>query len=286
MLSTILRTVVTIFLLIFPFLGGAFISKYSPYKEGNNMTDFIFVYGAFILVAAFILFYITCRFRSSFVQPTRPAVILFFIGLIMLGIAGLAAPPDLGIKMLEHPEREHCRYIILLIGAILFGLYFLDLFLNDRLQLKGAQKWIMILLFIIPMVELIWELLHHYSYPEGLKEWVGKGNKIEDFNKNYDDRRVGTIGAIGRFLLFILILRLSVTLYKLRKVRIWNPILLSVFCILGMASACTMFLFFNFQFQPEKALGFLFIFFIPGIPFILMYWIGAAMLTKKPGQIS
>jgi hypothetical protein len=284
MISKILRTLVTILLVIFPFLGGVLISKYTPYTEGNSMMNFVLIYAAFILVTASLLFYITHRFKQSFVQPTRPGIILFFIGCIMLGIAGLAAPPDLSIKMLEHPEREHCRYILLFIGAILFGLYFLDLLINDRLQLKGTQKWIAITLFILAMIELIWEFSHHYSYPEGLKEWVGKGNKVEDFSKNYDDWKVGTTGAIGRFIIFMLTFWLSVTLYKARKIRIWNPILNSFFCILGITSAVVMFLYFTYELHPPKALDFLFIFFIPGIPFLLMYWIGVALLTKKPQQ--
>ncbi len=284
MLSKIMRVLVTTFLILFPFLGGALIGKHTPYIEGNSMMGFIAIYVSLILLAASILLYITLSFRQSFVQPTRPAVILFFIGCVMLGIAGLAAPPDLSIKMLEHPEREHCRYIILFTGAILFCLYFLDLFINDRLRLKGAQKWIAVILFSVAMIEMIWEFSHHYSYPEGLKAWVGKGNKAEDFGKNFDDWKAITAGAIGRFAIFLLIIWLSVKLYKLRRAHIWNPILNSVFCTLGIASAITMFLFFNYQIQTPKAVGFLFIFFIPGIPFILIYWIGVALLTKKPQQ--
>ena len=284
MISKILRTPVIIFLVIFPFLGGALLSKHTPYTEGNTMMNFVFIYIAFILVAASFLFFITHRFRQSFVQPVRPGIILFFIGCIMLGIAGLAAPPDLSIKMLEHPEREHCRYILLFIGAILFGLYFLDLFITDRLQLKGTQKRIVVTMFILAMVEMIWEFSHHYSYPEGLKEWVVKGNKVEDFEKNYDDWKAATKGAIGRLIIFTLILWLSVKLYKMRSVRIWSPILSSLFSILGIVSAISMFLYFNYGMQSPKSLGFLFIFFIPGIPFLLMYWIGVAVLTKKPEQ--
>jgi hypothetical protein len=284
MISKILRILVTILLVLLPFLGGALIGKYTPYADGNSMMNYILIYAAFILVIGSLLFYIIHRFRPSFVQPTRPGVILFFIGCVMLGIAGLSAPPDLSIKMLEHPEREHYRYIILFIGAILFGLYFLDLFINNRLQLKRTQKRIAITLFIIAMIELIWEFSHHYSYPEGLKEWVGKGNEAKDFEKNYDDWKAITKGAIGRLVIFMLIIWLSVKLYKIRSVSIWNPILNSFFCTLGIASAVSMFLFFNYHMEFPKALGFLFVFFIPGIPFLLMYWIGVALLTKRPEQ--
>jgi hypothetical protein len=32
--------------------------------------------------------------------------------------------------------------------------------------------------------------------------------------------------------------------------------------------------------EIPKELGFLMLFFIPGLPFLIMYWIGVALLTK------
>lgn len=279
-LKIIIKTFVIILLILFPFLGGALLGKHSPYTEGNSMTKFILIYSLFVLVLALILVYMTMKFKESLIQPVLPGILLFFIGCVMLGIAGLAAPPDLTIKMLEHPEREHCRYIVLFIGAIFFGLYFINLFINNPLQLKGTYKWVIIGIFGLVMVELLWEFSHHYLYPEGLKEWVDKGNKAEDFNKTYEDWKVITTGAIGRFFFYLLMLLLSLRLYKIRRIAIWNPILSTFLCLLGIISSIAFFLYGAFNIEIPKELGFLMLFFIPGLPFLIMYWIGVALLTK------
>ncbi len=279
-LKKILKTLLVILLILLPLLGGALLSRYSPYTDGNGMKNFVFVYSLFVIAVASILFYLTNKFRQTLVQPVLPGILLFFVGCVMIGIAGLAAAPDLTIKMLEYPEREHCRYILLFIGAIFFGLYFINLFINNSLQLRGTFKWIMIGIFALAMVELLWEFTHHYRYPEGLKEWIAKGNKAEEFNKNYDDWKMITTGAIGRFFIYILMLLLSLRLYKIRRIAIWNPLLNTLLCILGIISSIAFFLYGAYNIETPKELGFLMLFFIPGLPFLIIYWIGVALLTK------
>ncbi len=78
MVRKILKTVITIILILFPFWGSALISGFTPYNEGNSITDFILAYGLLTIVAAAILFYFTSRFKDAFVQPTLPGIILFF----------------------------------------------------------------------------------------------------------------------------------------------------------------------------------------------------------------
>ena len=279
-LKQTLKILGIILLILFPFLGGALLSKHTPYTEGNSMTSFVVIYSVFVLVVVSGLIFITNKYKQSFVQPVLPGILLFVLGCVMMGIAGLAVAPDLSIKMLEHPEREHFRYILLLSGALFFGLYFVQLLTKKALQLNSIFKWGMIIIFALTMIELIWEFSHHYLYPEALKEWVDKGNRAEDFNKNYDDWRSITTGAIGRFLVYILMLWLSLRLYRLRRVSIWNPILTSFLCFLGIISAIAFFLYGAYNIEIPKELGFLMLFFIPGIPFLIMYWIGIALLTK------
>ncbi len=279
-LKKVLKTLGIILLILFPFLGGALLSKHSPYTDGNSMTNFAIIYSLFVLCSALVLLYLTNKFKRFLVQPVLPGILLFFVGCVMMGIAGLAAPPDLTIKMLEHPEREHCRYIVLFIGAIFFGLYFINLFIHNSLQLKNTFKWIMIAIFTLAMVELLWEFSHHYLYPEGLKEWVDNGNKAEDFNKAYDDWKMITTGAIGRFFIYILMLWLSLRLYKIRRIAIWNPIINTFLCLLGIFSSIAFFLYGAYNIEIPKELGFFMLFTIPGLPFLIMYWIGVALLTK------
>lgn len=282
MTQKIIKTLLTFLLIFFPFWGSIFLGKHTPYTEGNSLGNFIMVYALTTIIAVGVLLYCTSRFKTSFVQPVVPGIILFLMGCVMLGIAGLAAPPDLSIKMLDHPEREHFRYILLSIGLLFFAMFFLHLFLRDALSLTFAQRQLMIALVVITIVEIIWEFYHHYQYPEGLQKWVAEGNSADDFSKNYDNWKVGSIGSIGRIVIYTLILWLSVKLYKLKRITIWNPILSVVFCILGLISSFIMFFYFMFDMEAPKELGFLFLFFIPGIPFLLMYWIGIALLMKKP----
>lgn len=269
-----------ILLILFPFLGGALLSKHSPYAEGNSMTSFVVIYSLFVLVVVTGLIFITNKYKQSFVQPVLPGILLFVLGCVMLGIAGLAVPPDLSIKMLEHPEREHFRYIILFIGALFFGLFFVQLLSKNTLQFNRAYNWVLIVMVALIMTELIWEFSHHYLYPEGLKEWVDKGNKAEDFNKSYDNPGVIITGAVGRFLIYILMIWLSFRLYKIRRISIWNPILNSFLCLLGIVASIAFFLYGAYNIETPKEFGFLMLFTIPGLPFLIMYWIGVALLTR------
>lgn len=279
-LKKILKTIVIIVLIVFPFLGGALLGKHTPYTEGNSMTSFVALYSVFVFVVLFSLIFITTKYKHSFVQPVLPGILLFVLGCVMTGIAGLAVAPDLSIKMLEHPEREHFRYILLFIGALFYGLFFVQLLTKNALQLNNTFKWIMIIIFVLAMTELLWEFSYHYFYPEGLKNWIDKGNKAEDFAKSYDDWRSIITGAVGRFLIYVLMLWLSIRLYKIRRIAIWNPIISSFLCVLGIISSIAFFLYGAYNIETPKQFGFLILFIIPGLPFLIMYWISIALLTK------
>ena len=282
MLTKILKTILIILLILFPVLGGILVlSSHTPYTEGNSMANFVLIYAAFAFVAVFVLIWITRKYQHLFVQPVLPGVILFGVGLVMMGIAGLAAPPDLTIKMLDHPEREHFRYIVLFVGAVLFGFYFLQVWSKNSLQLSTTFKGLLLVMTSLIMIEMIWEFSHHYHYPEGLKAWVDAGNQAEDFNKHYDDSKSMILGAIGRILVYTLMVWLSIRLYKIRRIRIWSPILTAVLCAFGIISAVTYFTYAVVDMEVPKSVEFLFLFFIPGLPFLILYWIGVALLTKS-----
>ena len=117
-----------------------------------------------------------------------------------------------------------------------------------------------------------------------LKEWVGEGKNVEEFSKNYDSTTILNIGVIGRYFQFISIIWLSIHLYKLRKIKIWCPIINTIFSLLGIVSATLVYIT---QFPFPKGFEFLMLFFIPGIPFLLLYWLGVALLTNfKKSEIT
>ena len=142
----------------------------------------------------------------------------------------------------------------------------------------------MTLILFVAFAEFIWEFYHHYLYPEGLKEWVGEGKNVEEFSKNYDSTTILNIGVFGRYFQFILIIWLSLRLYKLRQIKIWCPIINTIFSILGIVSATIVYIT---GFPFPKGFEFLLLFFIPGIPFFLLYWLGVALLTNyKKSEIA
>lgn len=272
MKQKIFITLIALILGFLPFLVGTSIGKYSPYVETNSVTDYVVIWSVISMAFATIIFLLLRSF-----QLDRIGVLLFLLICPMVGIIGLAAPPDLSIKMLEHPEREHLRYIMLFIATAIFGLLTIFLFKGNALTIKSSARWIITLLFVVAFVEFIWEFTHHYLYPEGLKVWISEGKNAEDFGKNYDSFTIISIGVMGRYVQFISIIWLSLHLYKLKQIKIWSPILVSIFGLFGIISATVIYVT---EMNIPKGFEFLFLFFIPGIPFLLLYWLGVALLTN------
>ena len=284
MKKKILITLTVLILIILPFLISLAISRNSPYVETNSFQTYVIICTvisiAIISMVLLVLKYYPKPYEGSLIG----GVLLFIILCPLIGIFGLATAPDLSVKMLEHTEREHLRYIFLFIAAMLFGAAILILLRSNSLQIKKITEWVMTLILLVSFAEFIWEFYHHYLFPEGLKEWVGKGKNAEEFSKNYDNTTILNIGVIGRYFQFILITWLSFHLYKLRQIKIWCPIINTIFSIFGVVSATLVYVT---GFPFPKGFEFLLLFFIPGIPFFLLYWLGVALLTKfKKSEIA
>jgi hypothetical protein len=256
---------------LLPFLIGIPLAKYSPYLEENSMQTYVIIW---ITISIAIVSVTMSLLKHSFKSF---GTVFFLLACPIVGIIGLASPPDVSLKMLEHPEREHVRYLFLFIAAILFGVFSLFVFKNNSLGMKKSTKSIMILFLILAFSEFIWEFTHHYLYPEALQDWIAQGSNAEEFSKNYDDATVISIGVLGRFIQFSLTIWLSLNLYKSRQIKIWNPIITIVFGLLGIISAIVVY---ATQMNIPKGFEILFLFFIPGMPFLLMYWLGVAIVTK------
>ena len=284
MIKKILLILTALILVILPFLVGIPTSKYSPYVEANSFKTYVIIWTvisiAFASIAMAVLKYYTQSFGSLLVC----GLLLFLLVCPIVGIIGLAAAPDLSLKMLEYPEREHLRYIFLFIAAILFGIFFFFLLKSNSLKIKNVTRWIITVVFILAFVEFIWEFTHHYLYPEALKEWIDKGKNAEEFGKNYDNITIINIGVLGRLIQFSLIIWLSIHLYKLRHIKIWSPIITIILSLIGIVSAIVIYVT---QMHIPKGFEILFLFFIPGIPFLLLYWLGVGLLTQfKKSEIA
>ena len=82
----------------------------------------------------------------------------------------------------------------------------------------------------------LFEFIHHYHYPEALKEWINQGKSVEEFTKNYDNATILQLQPL-RYLQYLLIIWLSLLLYKLKQIKIWNPIVMTIFGLMGFVSA-------------------------------------------------
>lgn len=275
MKKKILISFAVLILAILPFLAGNLIGKYSPYVEANSFKTYVIIWIIIsIALTSIVLFLLKYFFQSL----DRIGIPLFLLLSPIVGIIGLVAPPDLSLKMLDHPEREHLRYIFLFIAALLFAIFASFLFGSQSLKNKNTSRWLMTVLFTLAFAEFIWEFTHHYLYPEALKDWITQGKNAEEFGKSYDNFGIIRIGVIGRFIQFISIIWLSIHLYKLRQIKIWSPILVILLSLIGIVSATVIYVT---QMNIPKGFEILFLFFIPGIPFLLLYWLGVALLTNS-----
>jgi hypothetical protein len=180
--------------------------------------------------------------------------------------------------MLEHPEREHLRYLYLLLATLLFIIFNLFLSRSNFLKLKSITRWVITFALILAFAEFIWEFTYHYFYPEALKDWVNQGKNAEAFGKIYDNMTCINIGVFGRIIQYSLIIWFSIHLYQFRQISILSPIILSILSLLGVFSAT---LIYVTQMNLPKGFEFLFLFFIPGMPFLLLYWLGIGLLTRS-----
>jgi len=277
MIKKILLILTTLILVILPFMAGISIGKYSPYVEANSFQTYVIIWAVVSIGLASTVLLLLKYFHPTFNKIEVAGIFLILLLCPIFGIVGLATPPDLSLKMLEHPEREHLRYIFLFIAAVLFGIFSIFLLKRNSLEIKNMARWIMTLVFILAFVEFIWEFTHHYLYPEALREWIDNGKKFEEFGKAYDNVTFINIGVLGRLIQFSLIIWLSIRLYKLRLIKIWSPILTIIISLVGLTSAIVVYIT---QMNFPKGFEILFLFFIPGIPFLLLYWLGVGLLTQ------
>lgn len=272
--KTIIAIVVCMLVAFLPFLSKDMISPYSPYFEGNSFSTYIVCCVAYSFLVTIILYFIIDR---ALPKPIRHAgVLLFFIGVFIAAIIGLVLPPDLSINMLKHPEREHFRYLMLAFSLLFFSVACILIMKEKWNDFPKWNKWI-ILFFIGALIEMSWEFYHHYHYPENLQVWINQGKKAEDFVNHYDNFTMIRFGAIGRICQYTVVAWLGYILLQCRFIKLWSLIPIVLLSIMGIIAAV---LVFTYGFSLPKNVQIFFLFFIPGIPFLLLYWMGVALISK------
>ena len=274
MLQKIVKILLGILAVLLPFLASSLMSRHSPYFEGNGFGVYMAICLAYTLLSALVLFFMKDNALPR--QVFYGGISLFFMGACIASIFGLGAPPDLSIVMLQHPEREHFRYLMLSLALILFVVAFF-LIISDKWDVFSKRdKWI-VFFFVAGIIEMSWEFYHHYYYPENLQLWVDQGKKADEFVQNYENFSILRFGAIGRLFQYTVVAWLSYILLRYHHIKAWSFLPLLLFSFIGIITG--VFIFFKGLAFPQN-LQIMMLFFIPGLPFILLYWLGVALLSK------
>lgn len=106
MAKKILLTLTTLILIILPFLVGIPTSKYSPYVDSNSFQTYLIIWMVILTAFILIVFVVSKYYTQSFGSLLVGGLLLFLLACPIIGIIGLAAAPDLSIKMLEQPNAN------------------------------------------------------------------------------------------------------------------------------------------------------------------------------------
>lgn len=272
----LLTIILIIVLLPIPFFGASEILKnYSPYFNGNSTGLYILMSFACGAISCFIAYFIINKKLPTPLLYGGAA--LFLIGISITAVWGLGAEPDFSPAVLLHPEREHTRYALLFLNAILFAVAFV---LIIRYYWNGLPKWhkAIVLFFLFAFAEMIWEFQHHFFLASHLQAWINDGKKAEAFMPHYTPEITVRICGLARFCQYATIAWLALILFQNSGIKKWVLIIIAVGCVAGLVCGISIFVLGYASFGKLKAF---LIFFIPGTPFVLLYWTGLALLTKK-----
>jgi hypothetical protein len=278
MLRKILYGIAGLVLVLLPIAGIIMLAKFSPYFNENTWGTFISVWFVYLAVAILATWLIA---RKTLHRPLfYGGFILTLIGAALVAVGGLGAPPDFGSVMLLHPDREHFRYIALMLAGIFFALGTILVLRHYWYTFPKWNRWIAFFL-ALSLIEMGWEFIHQYQTHDHLKTWVEKGYKTDDFAVNYFNQVVYNMGCVGRIGQYIFISWFCFILVQAKQVRIWVFIVITFFCILGLISAVGIMIT---SMHLPKQIEILMIMFIPASPLALLYWTGLAVLTNHPKQ--
>lgn len=280
MKEKVIKGLVMTALTIFPIFGAInFFIPYSPYTSEDGFGQYIILSGAYLLISVAIMVFIA---NKSLPRPFLIAgFLLFLIGATMTSVIGLGAAPDFTVAGLEHPEREHYRYISLLLNAALAAIAIFLILRHFWPDLTQRHRWI--LLFLIPAFgELFWEFSHHYFLLDNLQHWIIEGKNAADFEASYSPPSFLRLGmGFFRCLTFIGIAWLALILARAKKIRQWVFIVLAVFCVLGFVGGIFIV---SLGAAAFPKIGILNLLLIPAGPCLLMYYVGLGILGRRYTQ--
>ena len=254
-----LLIIATIVLLLLPF-SPITENFFPPENQVDEQTFFKYILLCLgIIVIGFGLIY--------FLKKTNliSGWLLFAIGMTAIFPLHLG-PPREDAQLLTFSSIEKFRYGMLLISVLLLVL--------GGLKILGGEKTtlvkITITILAITALLNIWDNFSSFMFSSKMQDWVSKRKNADDFFKQFDYNVIWR--TMSRVSLYISAILIAFVLSTQTKLRIWQFILLTVFCLIGIVF-CILF--------SAKGFQYYFPFMVPAIALAPSYWIGIALLSNK-----
>lgn len=281
MWKKILSFVISVILIIAPILGVQILLQKFSSVTSQNLTSYILACVIYALASSIILYFV--------LNKNLPKALLLGGAFLFLGGAIATAAialrePDMSPTVLQNTTRDHFRYLILFLLAVINCYAFFKILKPLWNDLPNIHKWILPI-FILATIGFFYEFIHQYFYSDNLKNWIDTGKNAADFNSIYFDNFNTKTFGLGRVFQYLSIGWLGLILVRLNKIKKWSMVIFALLCTIG--------LFVGFRLVTidatlvtkgeafPKGWEILNLFVLPAAPFLILYWTSIALLTKQ-----
>lgn len=281
MWKKILSFVISVILIIAPILGVQILLQKFSSVTSQNLTSYILACVIYALASSIILYFV--------LNKNLPKALLLGGAFLFLGGAIATAAialrePDMSPTVLQNTTRDHFRYLILFLLAVITCYAFFKILKPLWNDLPNIHKWILPI-FILATIGFFYEFIHQYFYSDNLKNWIDTGKNAADFNSIYFDNFNTKTFGLGRVFQYLSIGWLGLILVRLNKIKKWSMVIFALLCTIG--------LFVGFRLVTidatlvtkgeafPKGWEILNLFVLPAAPFLILYWTSIALLTKQ-----
>lgn len=281
MWKKILSFVISVILIIAPILGVQILLQKFSSVTSQNLTSYILACVIYALASSIILYFV--------LNKNLPKALLLggeflFLGGAIATAAIALREPDMSPTVLQNTTRDHFRYLILFLLAVINCYAFFKILKPLWNDLPNIHKWILPI-FILATIGFFYEFIHQYFYSDNLKNWIDTGKNAADFNSIYFDNFNTKTFGLGRVFQYLSIGWLGLILVRLNKIKKWSMVIFALLCTIG--------LFVGFRLVTidatlvtkgeafPKGWEILNLFVLPAAPFLILYWTSIALLTKQ-----
>lgn len=267
MLKKILLIVANIILVLLPF--SPVLSGFAPFTGSHSFTEYLIAWAVLSIVLVLLAYFVASDkllLDSDKSKLTIAAWALFALSILVSAPLHMG-PPEQSIKLLEVSGQEQFRYSLLLIAVAVFAIGSANIIAVFWPGMKVINKTIAALLAICFFISF-WDYFDSLMFGSYLKDWMASGKDGNAFFPTYDYHE--NCRAVGRILLYVIAIWLSILLVKKAIIKRWIAISLGLFSFAGIGF-CLAFLI--------HGPAFYFPFMVPAIAMAPAYWLGIALLN-------